>query len=220
MKISDIDVDIPLDVDKKHLVRTIRTFADSDMYQYGLVLYRGTNSERSWLYSVPKSGLRKKPTDTPVKIHDMVNKKAKQELGYTVRNGIFCSQDKDVAKGYGGLSIVIPSTSATFFVHEYVADFTEYIDDVLDGSNDFKGYLYDHHNIDNINSLSTEKITRLFDEYVEDYIVADYVSNLYQFNMTDMIDTGAEISTFGDMYIIPVNVLRKIFETLSIEVKF
>lgn len=215
-------LDIPATVDKEHLVAAIREFAKSDMYNGGLFLYRGGKYKDKWLYNVPPKGIRTRPRDTPVNIHDIVNKEAVTELGYAVRNGVFATPDFSIAGGYGDEHLIIPTKDTIMIQNRYINDFTSYCEyETQEDSDGFSDFLITEFEIEDISEIDELgiSINKLLHDYVTRVLVPDYISNLKVENLnTNDIDENNEVMLFGEFYVIPIDMANKLFKSVGIEI--
>lgn len=212
MKIDDIEINV--EIDKKHLVKSIKEYVDSQLYKDEIFIYRGQSKKKKWFYTVPKDGIRETPRDTNLKVHNRVNA-ISQELmgGYKLRNGIFCTQDNDLAFSYGELHIIIPTNNTVFYISEFVGDFTGHMESDAVSEYGFKSYL-DNLGLD-IDELGHSESNKLYDNYIDD-VLYDYVNSMEGLTMNDhMNESDNEIVAFGDMYIIPFEVATKLINKIK-----
>lgn len=213
MKIEDIDVGMRA---KSDVVGAIEAFTKSQMYRDGIVLYRGAIKRETWFISVPPSGARTKPLDTQLWIHNTINNVSDEHNGYKVRNGIFCTEVKDVAIGYGSnLYVIIPTEKTVFFRHEYIGDLTGWLEgDIIE--HNFEAYC-DGEGIDVENLNDSEKYNK-FREFMSDDFAPAYIDGLEELDMNDHWNSSEnEVVAFGDFYIVPVEYATKMIKDIDPE---
>lgn len=213
MKINDIDVGMST---KSDVVGAIKAFTKSQMYRDGIVLYRGAIKRDTWFISVPPSGARTHPLDTQLWMHNTINNVSEEHNGYKVRNGIFCTEDKDTAVHYGtNLYVIIPTEKAVFFRHEYIGDLTGYLEsDAME--HNFIEYCYDQE-ID-IESLNDTEKYNTFREFISYFVAPTYIDLLEKLYMNDHWSSSEnEVMVFGDFYIVPVEYATKMINEIDPE---
>lgn len=108
---------------------------DLDTYS----LFRGISSKAlgrmedthiDYLYMSPGSYSARKPSDTPLHIHDHANKMFTQHFGVPFRNGIFVTGNARMAKAYGGVAQIIPIGDFKYCWSPQIHDFIQVIPDV------------------------------------------------------------------------------------------
>lgn len=213
MKINDIDVSMST---KSDVVGAIKAFTKSQMYRDGIVLYRGAGKIETWFISVPPAGARTKPLDTTLWIHNTINDVSEEINGYKMRNGVFCTEDKEVTKNYGStLYVIIPTEKTIFFRHEYIADLTGYLEaDVME--NNFEAFCEDQGiDTENLSSIETNNKYR---EFITVDFAPSYINGLEQLDMNDHWDSSEnEVIVFGDFYIVPFGYATKIINDIDPE---
>lgn len=137
MRIEDIETNEQEIIDK----------IKGSKYYRKLQLYRGTNllDNKDLDYiklNIPNSGIRKKPLDTKMYLHNNTNDIANKKLGYLIRNGLFAARSELIAEGYGEVVCVfLLDNSKVFFttVEEYKDFFTlsDDLDDIVENYDTF-----------------------------------------------------------------------------------
>ena len=176
------------------------------MYKDEIYIYRGARIKTQYYYNVPKEGIRSTPRDTQLWIHNELNKQFSEKNGYNLRNGIFCTQDIEVARAYGTVHLIIPTNNTTFFIHESIGDFTGYIED---NSIEYQYEIYCKEN-------GLEDSQDTYKEFIKNDIIPSYINNIEQFGFNDHINQSEnEISAFGEMYIMTLNMAEKLIDKVK-----
>lgn len=167
-------------------------------------LFRGLRKELSTIYSIIKPRLDRKPSDTPVAIHDALNASFKEQFGFPYRNGIFCTGRMATASEYGTAVVVFPIGELQYVWCTIVRDLYQSI--VGNYDEDRKFAKVTSHNPDHEQGepdwiVDNEKI---------DSMVSKYTTNLIEI----AIQGGNEVMLANDCIVISVPTYKHIMTTL------
>lgn len=96
-------------------------------------IYRGTNylKKKGIDYReihVPSEGIRSKPLDVDIDIHNAINVLSQKWLGIKIRNGLFCTTNIAQAESYGSVVLVLPLKGGRVYSAEGIGDYVEITD--------------------------------------------------------------------------------------------
>jgi len=133
----------------------------------GEMLYRSFKSNNKFKLKKIKAYKKRNPTDVSKRLHDKLNFVFQNLYGWKVRNGTFCTQNKNVANGFNGFNgktyIFLPIGKYEYLYSHKIVDL--YVDIYED---DLYNFIHDPNirKIYNFNyeidRLSVEDLTELF----------------------------------------------------------
>lgn len=187
-----------------------------------ITIYRGTNklygNKAGYIYmDINDNGMRDKPRNTNVQLHDMINDASITEVGVKIRNGLFCTTDEKQAKYYGSLVLVIPLRDSNVFISGHydlnhsidvrdtkmdIAD-REILDMIDNGEADSDDY----------DDLVSERFNNVTDMEAFEYIVSEYINNTKEVSPSDNTD-GGELMIFGKVLLLTLDKANRIGATI------
>ena len=129
MKLKDFDINQKtynkISNNIKMLCKPYLTQINNDIKAYPL--FRGLDTFQDLVVTLPGYRNDRYPKDTPIHLHDAINRVFKTRFGVPFRNGTFATGNLHEADTYGPLYVVIPIGEFKFIWSTQIVDLYDYL---------------------------------------------------------------------------------------------
>ena len=135
----------------------------SQFLKEGVPLYRGYESNKTFFSKTPRKD--RKPTDTPQRLSDSLNREFKKKFGWKPRaEGVFCTPDHIFATDYGNNYLFFPFDGYKYIWSPTISDsYIHIIDTIAD-------YLRDNlHDVFMNNTRTNSYVNAMNDKELDDF---------------------------------------------------
>ncbi len=144
-------------------------------YNFNYFLWRGSRKHWSWDKIVPRKD--RKPLDTPLKLHQLLDKEFQKKFGWKVRNeGVFVTSDPVTASRYGKEYIFLPANGFKYIFNWKIPDLFIRLGSlgVIDETNTLNMSKWEHHKDSIINNYESGNLVDAFRHGVEVVFKCDF----------------------------------------------